>query len=80
MYLPLSFVPVWGDKMYMIRIRLWGEEGGATGRGHPGKNAGKLEEKCIKMITSRTKELTSWDWMWKKEMSAEWLVEKVLTD
>ena len=28
MFLPLSFVPVWGDKMYMIRIRLCGVGGG----------------------------------------------------
>ena len=28
MFLPLSFVPVWGEKMYMIRIRLCGGEGG----------------------------------------------------
>ena len=64
--------------MYMTRIRLC--RVGGAGRGHPGKNAGKLEEKCIKMITSRTKELPSWDRVWEKEMGAGWLVGKVLTD
>ena len=69
--------------MYMIRIRLCGERGGgrgATGRGNPGKNAGKLEEKCIKMISLRTQKLPSWDRVWEKEISAGWLVGKVLTD
>ena len=51
--------------MYMTRIRLCGV-GGAAGRGHPGKNAGKLEEKCIKMISPRTKKLPSWDRVWGK--------------
>ena len=75
------FCALLGDKMYMNRIRLCGVKGGGrAGRGHPGKNAGKLEEKCIKMITSRTKELPSWDRVWEKEMGAGWLVGKVLTD
>ena len=53
--------------MYMIRIRVSGLGGGkVAGRGHPGKNAGKLEEKCIKMITSRTQKLPSWDRVWGK--------------
>ena len=68
-----------GINVYDQNPPVWGR-GGAAGRGHPGKNAGKLEEKCIKMITSRTKELPSWDRVWEKEMGAGWLVGKVLTD
>ena len=56
---------------------MWDRGGGATGRGHPGKNAGKLEEKCIKMNSPRTKKLPSWDRVWEKEISAEWWVGKV---
>ena len=64
--------------MYMIRIRLCGERGrGATGRGHPGKNAGKLEEKCIKMISPRTKSCRVGTGCGEKEISAEWWVGKV---
>ena len=76
----VPFVPWWGNIMHMTRIRLCGVGEGKAGRGHPRKNAGKLEEKCIKMISPRTKKLPSWDRVWEKEMSAGWLVGKVLTD
>ena len=52
------------------------DRGWAAGSGHPGKNAGKLEEKCIKMVSPRIKKLLSWDWVLEKEMSAGWLVGK----
>ena len=77
----LPFVPVWGENVYDQNPPVWGRRGGkAAGRGHPGKNAGKLEEKCIKMISLRTQKLPSWDRVWGKEISAGWLVGKVLTD